>query len=128
MAASPTAEAIPLGVRQAESGPVREAAVSSAAARRTLLSCPVCGNATVTVEGQFRREFREELVDGRSQGHQLSPDLEKNVLAIGCTKCGKRYVIEPDEMFTLREQIVELNMELAALRGQPVDAGNEQVN
>lgn len=99
--------------RAVEGGAIRNASVSTTLAKRNPLGCPVCGGGNVLIEGQFRREFSEEFVNGVSLGYETDPDTEKNVLAVLCSDCKVRYVIEPDVVFELREEILQLTMALA---------------
>lgn len=99
-------------------GFIREAAVSSSQASKAPCRCPACDGGDVLIEGQFRREFSEEFVGGESQGYRLDDgDPEKNVLAVLCSVCKIRYVIEPDVMFALRENVCELSMEIGRMQG-----------
>lgn len=110
---------IRLSNRPVPGGVVRESVVSSSHASKNPCLCPSCGGGNVFVEGQFRREFSEEFIAGESQGYKLdsTTELEKNVLAVVCADCKVRYVIEPDMMFRLREQVVELAMEMGRMSG-----------
>jgi hypothetical protein len=126
--AKPDVTAIGLPGKRVGNLVVREAAVSAAAAGKNQGACPVCGSTSVLLEGQFRREFVEEVVEGKSNGYNLSSEMQKNILSINCLACQVRYVIEPNAMFSLREEIVELQMELGKRDGLAVvEPATEQV-
>lgn len=114
---NPEPDGIELPGRAVPGGAIREAAVSSTYASKNPCRCPVCGGGDVLIEGQFRREFAEEFVAGETTGYTTGEEVEKNVLAVLCATCKVRYVIEPDQMFDLRKQIVEMAIELGRMRG-----------
>lgn len=98
-------------------GAIREAAVGIGLASISPTRCPVCQGGNVLVEGQFRRQFSEEFSKGQTKGYELDPVTEKNVLAILCADCKVRYVIEPDVVFQLREEVLGLTMALSSRVG-----------
>jgi len=107
---------------------VRSAAVSSTVAAAHPGVCPACGCDTVLMQGQFQREFSEEMFGGQSMGETLSDECVKSITAIACPVCQIRYVVEPDDVFKLREENMELLMELSRRMGLTVEPGNSKAN
>ncbi len=107
---------------------VRSAAISESVAADHEGCCPICSCDSVLIQGHFQREFKEEIFGGQTFGETLSDECVKNITAITCAACKIRYVIEPDEVFDLREEHMQVTMELAKQMKVPVDSGNQQVN
>jgi uncharacterized protein YbaR (Trm112 family) len=81
------------------------------------LRCPGCKGQTFTINGFYRRSFRQVVKDGAKELEELGEDTFLDIEVLICPKCQVKYLISDDMTYRLYHENHNLRAEVEALTG-----------
>lgn len=81
------------------------------------LRCPGCKGETFTINGFYRRAFRQIVKDGSKEFEELGEDTFLDIEVLICPRCQVKYLISDDMTYRLYQENHDLRAEVEALTG-----------
>lgn len=81
------------------------------------IACPRCGNTNNVQRGSIKRAFTRHMNGEEELSRDLSDDIFWEVEVVECKPCGKRFLIEPDDVHQLRTRNFDLEVQVGLMEG-----------